>query len=44
MLSYYVEWHMRKAWTEITFADPGSEITQKRNPVAPAEKSEQAKM
>ena len=43
MLSYYVEWHMREAWRELTFADDQPELKESRNPVAPAEKSEGAK-
>ena len=41
MLAYYVEWHMREAWRGILFSDPELEaISRKRNPVAPAERSE----
>jgi transposase len=43
MLAYYVEWHMREAWRELTFAD--EELAQKetRDPVAPAQSSDSAK-
>jgi len=43
MLSYYVEWHMREAWHELTFADEEQILKEIRNPVAPAKKSEGAK-
>jgi transposase len=37
MLSYYVEWHMRLAWKDITYADPIlDEIKKTRDPVATA--------
>ena len=39
MLAYYVEWHMRDAWSELLFADPAREKTARtRDPVAPAER------
>ena len=35
MLAYYVEWHMRDAWSELLFADPEREKTARtRDPVA----------
>jgi transposase len=43
MLSYYVEWHMREAWRELLFSDEEQALKQKRDPVAPAQKSEKAK-
>ncbi|MDR2353399.1 MAG: IS1634 family transposase [Deltaproteobacteria bacterium] len=40
MLAYYVEWHMREAWRELTFGDPHlAESKKTRDPVAPAKKS-----
>jgi hypothetical protein len=42
MLAYYVEWHMREAWRELMFADPDQQAKAKRDPVAPAKRSEQA--
>jgi Transposase DDE domain len=45
MLSYYVEWHLREAWTPILFHDHDRETAQQArvSPVAPAEVSEAAK-
>lgn len=42
MLAYYIEWHMREAWRELTFAD--TELLDKatRDPVAPATRSAKA--
>jgi len=42
MLAYYVEWHMREAWRELTFADTEQEAKATRDPVAPAQRSESA--
>ena len=43
MLAYYVEWHMRDAWSEFLLADPQREKTARtRDPVAPAERGEDA--
>jgi hypothetical protein len=42
MLAYYVEWHMREAWRELTFADEQIELKASRDPVAPARRSEVA--
>jgi len=42
MLAYYVEWHMREAWRESTFADTDSQAKATRDPVAPAKRSEAA--
>ena len=40
MLAYYVEWHMRKAWTPILFEDEELDHQRKtRDPVAPAQAS-----
>ena len=43
MLAYYVEWHMREAWRELTFADTEQEAKATRDPVAPAKRSASAK-
>lgn len=42
MLAYYVEWHMREAWRELMFADEDTAAKARRDPVAPAQRSEQA--
>jgi transposase len=42
MLSYYVEFHLREAWRPILFSDDDTESKNKRNPVAPALRSEEA--
>ena len=42
VLSYYVEWHMRQAWRELLFADEDLEAKAQRDPVAPAQRSQQA--
>jgi transposase len=42
MLAYYVEWHMREAWRELTFADIDQAAKATRDPVAPAERSHAA--
>jgi transposase len=39
MLSYYVEWHMRKALAEILFTDPEPEATERESVVAAAQRS-----
>jgi len=39
LLAYYVEWHMRKAWRPLLFADEDQEAKRTRDPVAPAERS-----
>ena len=39
MLAYYVEWHMREAWRELTFADTDQQAKATRDPVAPARRS-----
>jgi hypothetical protein len=44
MLAYYVEWHMREAWRELMFADPDQDAKKTRDPVAPAKRSEAAKI
>ena len=42
MLAYYVEWHMREAWRELLFADTDQAAKATRDPVAPAQRSQQA--
>ena len=42
MLAYYVEWHMREAWRELLFADEDLEAKNDRDPVAPAQRSQEA--
>ena len=42
MLAYYVEWHMRQAWRELTFADTDQAAKATRDPVAPAKRSQAA--
>ena len=42
LLAYYVEWHMREAWRDVTFADPDQHAKATRDPVAPAMRSEAA--
>lgn len=43
MLAYYVEWHMREVWRELTFADTEQAAKATRDPVAPAQRSESAR-
>ena len=42
MLSYYVEWHMLEAWRPLLFADEDQVAKAKRDPVAPAKRSDEA--
>ena len=43
MLAYYIEWHLRRAWAPLLFADEDLvEDRVTRDPVAPAEASESA--
>ena len=42
MLSYYVEWHMLEAWRPLLFADEDKKAKAKRDPVAPAKRSDEA--
>jgi hypothetical protein len=42
MLAYYVEWHMREAWRALLFCDEDLEAKTRRDPVAPAERSDAA--
>ena len=43
MLAYYVKWHMMEAWRSLLFADEKQQAKQTRDPVAPAQRSAQAK-
>ena len=42
MLSYYVEWHMLEARRGLLFADEDQVAKAKRDPVAPAKRSDEA--
>jgi hypothetical protein len=42
MLAWYVEWHMREAWRELTLADEDQDAKLTRDPVAPAQRSDTA--
>ena len=42
MLAYYVEWHLIEAWRPMLFADEDQAAKATRDPVAPAERSEEA--
>jgi transposase len=43
MLAYYVEWHLRKVWAALLFADEELDVDrEERDPVAPAASSESA--
>jgi hypothetical protein len=44
MLAYYVEWHMRRAWAPLLFAedDPRGAARRRGSPVKPATRSESA--
>jgi transposase len=42
MLAYYVEWHMREAWRPLLFADEDQAAKARRDPVAPARRSDGA--
>jgi transposase len=39
LLAYYVEWHLKKAWRELLFADEDQAAKATRDPVAPAQRS-----
>jgi transposase len=43
MLAYYVKWHMMEAWRALLFADEDQQAKRERDPVAPAERSAEAK-
>ena len=40
LLAYYVEWHLRAAWRELMFTDTDPKAHAKRDPVAPAKRSQ----
>ncbi|MBU0616861.1 MAG: IS1634 family transposase [Planctomycetes bacterium] len=42
VLAYYVQWHMNEAWRPLLFADPDQHAKTRRDPVAPAQRSEAA--
>lgn len=42
MLAYYIEWHLIEAWRPLLFTDEDQADKAKRDPVAPAERSEEA--
>jgi transposase len=42
MLSYYIYWHMKEAWRELTFADENTESHADSDPVEPARRSDEA--
>lgn len=42
MLAYYLEWHLIEAWRPLLFADEDQAAKAERDPVAPAERSEEA--
>ena len=43
LLAYYVEWHLKEAWRELLFADEDQAAKATRDPVAPAQRSAEAK-
>ena len=43
MLAYYVQCHMMEAWRPLLFADEDQASKENRDPVAPAQRSEEAK-
>ena len=42
MLAYYVQWHMLEAWRPLLFSDEDQQAKAKRDPVAPAKRSDAA--
>lgn len=42
MLAYYVEWHMREAWSPLLFSDEDKEGKKTQDPIAPAKRSSDA--
>ena len=45
LLAYYVEWHLRQAWEPLLFEDEELAVDRpRRDPVAPAEASESARL
>lgn len=43
MLAYYVQWHMQEAWRELLFFDEDLEAKRRRDPVAAARRSDEAR-
>ena len=43
MLAYYVQWHMRRAWSSLLFTDEDEKWRKMRDPVATAQPSKSAK-
>lgn len=43
MLAYYVQWHMLEAWRPLLFCDEDQQAKERRDPVAPAKRSEAAR-
>ena len=43
LLAYYVEWHLREAWRPLLFADEDQVAKATRDPLAPAQRSAEAK-
>jgi len=42
MLAYYVAWHMMEAWRPLLFSDQDQQAKKRRDPVAPATRSQAA--
>jgi len=42
MLAQYVRWHMQEAWRPLLFCDEDQKAKETRDPVAPAQRSEEA--
>jgi hypothetical protein len=42
MLAYYVQWHLIEAWRPLLFCDEDTQAKARRDPVAPAKRSEAA--
>jgi hypothetical protein len=42
MLSYYIIWHLKRAWAPLLFVDEDLDAKQHRDPVAPALRSDAA--
>lgn len=42
MLAFYVEWHMREAWSPLIFQDEDKEGKKAQDPIAPAKRSDAA--
>jgi hypothetical protein len=44
MLAYYVQWHMMEAWRSLLYSDEDQQIKKIADPVAPAQRSDKAKL